>query len=205
MSEELYHIKFPKTEARFMDNELTFSINHIKSRELSTLYFTMKCYDMNNTLIYTYVSDRWIISPTYTHKETTFNLPLSVAESTAYYEIELITSGITSENPLYFNQVMLNEGEYTEYHIPKETDVAFEVKFNKNSYANLYNGDSYLQVIRPQKDKFLTNLLTKSNCTVLAPHLSDEPVTDEPVTVFLEFINHYFIKINLHSPCSSSI
>ncbi len=158
----------------------------------------MDCYDNTDTLIHTYRSSRWIITPQYTHKEHTFQLPQEIVDSTVSYQIILITSKISSENPLYFNQVMLNEGEYTEYHIPNDEKVSWMVKFNNNSYDNLYNKNgTYLQVIRPQKDKFLTNLLTKSNCTILAPHLFDEPSTDNPVNIFLEFVNQSEQRIDV--------
>ena len=61
----------------------------------------------------------------------------------------------------------------------------------KNSrYINLYNNDgNYLQVIRPMGDNLTTNVLTKSTCSVLAPHFHDEEDIDDPVNIFLEFIN----------------
>jgi len=198
MAEELYHIKFPKTNAIFMDNKLTFSISHIKSREVSTVYFIFTSYDMHENLIYTYNSERWVVDDTYSKCSTTFDIPTDVMEDSAYYQIELVCAGLSSENPLYFNQVMLNEGEEMDYHTPSEQIDSMQVKFNKNSYANLYtpNGNS-LQVIRPKRDKFLTNQLTKSNCTVLSPHLFNEKDIDNPVNVFLEFINQTEQRIDV--------
>lgn len=188
LAEEEYHIKFPKVSADFSDNELTFSINHIKSRELSTLYFYFRAYDIDDELIYTYESDRWIIDPVYRHKEDTFTIPQEIADTCISFQIEMVAVDISSENPLQFNEVMFQEGEFVAYHIPREAIKSWEVKLNKNSYANLYGKDGeYLQVIRPLKDSFFTDRLVKSECTVLAPHLYDEPRVDSPVNLFLEF------------------
>ena len=190
LSEEEYHIKFPKTKINWLDTELTFSINHVKSRELSTLYYCMAFYDENEELVYTYESDRWIIDSKYRHKEDTFTIPQEALDNSIDYQITLIAVGLSSENPLYFNEVMLQEGAFTSYHTPEEAAVNWEVKFNKNSFANLYSqGGVSLQVIRPLRDSFFTNKLTKSECTVLAPHLYDEAPIDNPNSLFLEFIN----------------
>lgn len=196
--EEEYHIKFPVQDVNFMDTELTFSINHIKSREISTLYFYLKLYDYDDTLIYEYESDRWIITPTYQHKETLFNIPQEMLDGAVKYQLEMVAVGISSENPLQFNEVMLQEGEFISYHVPSEVSVDWEVKFNKNSFANMYSDNGvFLQVIRPLKDSFFTNRLTKSECTVLAPHLFDEPSVDNPIAVFLEFINQTEQRIDV--------
>lgn len=196
--EEEYHIKFPVQDVNFMDTELTFSINHIKSREISTLYFYLRLYDYEDTLIYEYESDRWIITPTYQHKETLFDIPQEMLDGAVKYQLEMVAVGISSENPLQFNEVMLQEGEFTSYHIPSEVSLDWEVKFNKNSFANMYSDNGvFLQVIRPLKDSFFTNRLTKSECTVLAPHLYDEPSVDNPIAVFLEFINQTEQRIDV--------
>ena len=198
MDETEFHIKFPVSSANFMDTELTFSINHIKSRELCTAYFIFRAYGVNDNLIHTHISDRWIIDNVYRHKEETFNIPQTVANTCAKYQIVLVLVDVSSENPVYFNQAMFQEGAFTDYHIPQEAIAQWEVKFNKNSFANLYSKDGIsLQVIRPLKDSFFTNKLTKSECTVLAPHLYDEPVVDNPTNVFLEFVNQTEQRIDV--------
>lgn len=196
--EEEYHITFPKCEADFIGDELNFSINHIKSRLTSTLYFIFRAYDMNDELIHTYISDRWIIDNVYKHKDTTFHIPQNVVDNTAKFQLEIVSVGTSSENPLWFNEVMFQEGEFVTYHTPKEAVIDWEVKFNKSSHAILYNMDgNSLQVIRPQRDSFLTNRLTKSNCTVLAPHLENESSYDNSTNVFLEFINQTEQRIDV--------
>ena len=197
-TEEEYHLKFPKSDINWMGTELTFSINHVKSREMSTLYFTLTLYDVDDKITYIYESDRWLIDSKYRHKECTFIIPQDIMDISADYQITLITVGTTSENPLHFNEVMLQEGEFTDYHSPQETPVSWEVKFNKNSFANLYSSDGVaLQVIRPLRDSFFTNKITKSECTVLAPHLYDEPSVDNPNSLFLEFINQKEQRIDI--------
>lgn len=198
MSEQEFHIKFPVLTARFMENELTFSVNHIKSRAICTAYFKFEAYDVSENKIHTYISNRWIIDNVYRHKEETFTIPQTVADNCATYQLTFILVNVSSENPVFFNQVMFQEGVYTGYHTPYETIKSWEVKFNKNSFANLYSKDGiYLQVIRPLKDSFLTNKLTKSECTVLAPHLYDEASVDNAVAVFLEFINQREQRIDV--------
>ena len=198
MTELEYQIVFPKTDAFFFDNQLTFSINHIKSRFVSTLYFIIEFYDMHDNPLYTYTSDRWIIDNEYGHRHTTFNISQGVADKTAKYKLTLVAIGITSENPLYFNQVMLQQGEFIQYHIPMSADDNKVVKFHNCAYCNLYDKTgNYLQVIRPNLEDIQTTMLPKSSCTVLAPHLSEESVLDDPINVFLEFVNQKEQKITV--------
>lgn len=198
MSELEYQIEFPKSDGIFHDNTLTFSINNIKSRFVSTLYFIIKFYDMHDSLLYTYTSDRWVIDNEYGHRHTTFEIEEDVADKTAKYQLTLVAIGITSENPLYFNQVMLQEGEFKQYHTPSEIDDNKVVRFERCAYCNLYDKTgNYLQVIRPKLEAIRTRKLPKSSCTVLAPHLSEESVLDDPVNVFLEFVNQKEQKITV--------
>lgn len=188
--EEEYHIIFPKTDAYFMETDLSFSIGHIRSRETSTLYFILKLYDMSDNLLYTYTSERWIITSEYQSKHREFTIPQEYTDRSAKYQITLVAVGITSENPLYFNNLMFQEGEYDGYHQSDEYMADYKISFNKSCYTNLYSeSDSYLQVIRPSKAEISTNKLNKCQCTVLAPHLENEIDVDKPVAVFLEFIN----------------
>lgn len=189
MTEIEYSLKLPQTEILFNENEVTFSINFIKSRQPSVLYFKLHCFDKNKTKIHTYTSPRWVIDTEYRRRSRTFTIPDNVRDKTVYTQIELRPVGITSENPIYFGELMLNEGDDIGYHIPNE-NLPRTVGFVNNTYANLYNGDgNYLQVIRPQRDSFDTNKLTASTCTVLAPHLENESDIDDPVNIFYEFIN----------------
>lgn len=201
MTEEEYHIKFPVTDALFLKNDLSFSIENIKSRFTSTLYFIVKFYDRHDNLLYTYTSDRWVIDNQYGRRYRNFTISEDVADKTTKYQITLVASNLSSENPLYFNKVMFQEGDYIAYHTPLESDTSetgYLVKYNKCSYCNLYNNNGdYLQVIRPKNDSITTKILKKSSCTVLAPHLSDEPVIDDPIDIFLEFVNQREQKIDV--------
>jgi len=188
--EEEYLIKLPLTDADFLDNSLSFSIEHMKSRMTSTVYFTVDFYDMNSEVIYTYKSTRWVVDSTYSSYHLDFDIPSRIADNCSKFQLTLIACGITSENPLYLTGLMFREGEYDGYHTPSEQINDALIKLNKSSYANLYGSDgSYLQVIRPSRTTFHTNKLDKCSATILAPHLENESDLDDPIAIFLEFIN----------------
>ena len=205
-----YHILFPKTQIQFSRNDLTFSIDHIKSRKPSVLYFHLHCFDIDGDLIkidnnnkiidktsegyddgYTvYTSDRWVIGTVYEHRHSPIELSDEIIENTVYTQIEIITMGIDSENPLYFNKAMLQEGEFKEYHMPSEIETELLVGFHNNVYANLYKDDGdYLQVIRPNREAIHTNMIDKGEYTILAPHFDDDVDFDDDVAVFIEAMN----------------
>ena len=193
-----YHIKLPMTDALFLDNHLSFSIQHIRSREPSTLYFKVEFYDMHDTLLHTYTSNRWMIDTVYNTRFRNFTIPVDVADATAKYKVTLIAEGLSSENPLYFVGLMFQEGDYSDYHTVSEAITDVKIGFNKSSYANLYSQNgSYLQVIRTSKTDMHTNKLDKCACTVLAPHLAEENVFDDPINVFLEFLNQTDQRIDV--------
>ena len=192
MSEEEYHIIFPKTQVNFTREDLIFIINHIKSRYTSTLYFKLHCYDKRNNEIYTYTSPRWLINETYSRRQRAFSLSSDVYDKILYTQIELITIGISSENPLYFTECMFSEydGDNMEYHVPNDVMKEVEIGLINSRYVNLYDGDgNFLQVIRPTAEDITNTTLLKSTCTVLAPHLYEESDIDDPVEVFMEYIN----------------
>ena len=205
-----YHILLPKIDSQIYQNDLTFSINHIKSRYPSVLYFHLHCFDMDDDLIKVdgngtiidktsqeyangttvFTSDRWVIGTVYEHRESPIELTNEVIEETAYIQIELILMGINSENPLYFNEIMLQNGTFKEYHQPSEVQTSMLVRFDKNCYVNMYSNDgNYLQVIRPNKDELHTDVLNKSKVTILAPHFEDDADFDDDVAVFIEAMN----------------
>ena len=194
-----YHIHFPKKRINFTEDTLTLSINHIKSRVTSVLFFKLKLYgsdglDDDATPIYTYTSPRWVVDESYRRRTRTFDLPTDINESTYYYKLEFVAIGISSENPLYFAEVMLNEGEDATYHPPNEAidpkTGGVAVGLFNSRYANLYDDTgNFLQVIRPDGTDFSTNLLTACACTVLSPHFAEESDIDNPINVFMEFIN----------------
>lgn len=192
-----YHFKFPKTPTTFITNTVTFSINHIKSRLLSVLYFKLHCYDKYSEEIYTYTSPRWVIDTDWRRRVRTFDLPNGVEEDIVYTQIELISIGVSSLNPLYFTECMLNEKGDIGYHQPSEHR-ELTVGFLNSRYVNLYSNDgNFLQVIRPQGDKIETNKLLKSTCTVIAPHLAEESDIDDPINIFMEFINQTEQRIDV--------
>lgn len=198
--EEEYHILFPKTQVNFTKNQLVFHINHIKSRNLSTLFFKLHCFDKRDNEIYVYTSPRWVIDSEYSSRTRVFEISNTVYEQVLYTQIELISLGNSSENPLYFTECMFAEydGDNVEYHQPSEQIRDVEVGFLNSRYVNLYtqSGD-YLQVIRPTGKNITTNTLIKDTCTVLAPHLVEESDIDDPVNIFMEFINQTEQRIDV--------
>ena len=188
--EEEYLIKLPKTYASFLDNSLSFSIEHMKSRMTSTVYFMVDFYNMTGEVIHTHKSTRWVVDSTYSSYHSNFDIPSDVADNSSKFQLTLVACGITSENPLFLTGLMFREGDYDGYHSPSEEITDALVKFNKSSYANLYGVEgSYLQVIRPSKTTMHTNKLDKCSATVLVPHLENESELDDPIAIFLEFIN----------------
>lgn len=187
-----YKLTFPITQIRTSDNKLTFSVGKIKSRTPSVVYFKFYGYDLHKTLITEYTSNRWVITSEYTKQYETFDLEFEngyVGDDLDSYQIELYLIGIDSENPLYFNRLQLNIDEDTEYHVPNEELQNIQIGFNKNSYINLYDStDNYLQIIRPSHEGLTTELLTPSQCTILAPHLPNESEFDNPVALFYEYM-----------------
>lgn len=198
MTEYEYSILFPKSEAYFTESTLTFSIGNMRCRENATVYFIFYSYDMQGNLIDTYVSDRWVVDRTYSPYYHTFELPAEIVSNSSYYQLELIAVDVSSENPLYFNHLMLEEGEYTGYHIPHDIIKEKEIRFVKSRYANLYDNEgNYLQVIRPLGNKITTTNLPASKITVLAPHFYDEDEIDDPINLFYEYMNQTEQTINV--------
>lgn len=187
-----YRLTFRETPIRLNDDEITFSIGQIRSRTMSVVYFKFYGYNLRKQLIAEYTNERWVITPEYTLKTQTFNIPFINSEYSAedidYCVIELYLLGIDSENPLYFNKVQLNEGEYKEYNIPNNVAKNVAIGFNNNRYANLYSDDNFLQIIRPHGEEFTTEELTSSQTTILAPHLDNESSFDNPTALFYEYM-----------------
>jgi hypothetical protein len=193
-----YHLIFPKTQIQFDATQLTFSIEHIKSRFTSVLYFILRCYDKDDNLIYAYKSPRWVIDTIYKRRFKTFDIGGNIVDETVYTQLELVSVGTSSENPLYFNGLMLNTGkDLGGHHTPNE-QVTRSVGFINTRFANLYNVDgNFLQVIRPSGKAFTTDRLEKDGCTVIAPHFYDEDDVDDPINIFYEFINQTEQRIDV--------
>ena len=209
-----YSLKLPLQNVNFDDATLTFSINHLRSRRPSVLYFILHLYDSTcqkvvdehtGEVSYTgevlnsgnpvYTSPRTVVGTKYTPDGNDYVQKIELDESLlsqgVYYLIELVTLGVDSENPLYFSELMLEEGEnHDGYHTPSELTPSHRIDLQNNPYANLYTKDgTYLQVIRPNLNDFSTDKLDGAEYTVLAPHFDDEPDVDGHVAVFLECMN----------------
>lgn len=199
MTDIEYSIKLPKTDVIFTDNNLTFSIYNMKSRLPSAVYFILHLYDRNDNELYAQGSEpvytmnhRWVVDNTYSRYHHSFSIDKHYIDEAVSYIIEIRADNINSENPLYFNKLMFNEGGIEEeHHVPMEVAEDVKIGFNKARYVNLYDDrrETYLQVIRPLKGNFTTGEITPSGCTVLAPHITSEPSCDGHIELFLEFIN----------------
>ena len=191
----IFHLTFPKFQKNFTSHDVSFSIGNIKSRTPSVAYFVLHCYNYRGEEILVndkpfYIGDRFVITSSYQSYIKSFEIPEEILSQSYEFEIELVLMGLTSENPCWFNGVMFETGDHTEYHKPNDTFGEIDVLFKNNNYAVLYGVDGKgLQVIRPYGDKFTTKTLTKSKYTILAPHLETEPATDTPSRLMMEFIN----------------
>lgn len=174
-------------EVRFTSTDLIFSFGNIKSRYPSVVYFKLYTYDMNKELINMYTSEHQIVTTEYS--TVNLNLKMESTSRIVYYNLELIFDGLDGDNPCSFNQLMFQEAPYEGYHRPSELTENVPIGFVNSKYVNLYYTDGYLQVIRPNKDKFHTGVLDASECTVLAPHFNDDSDVDDDVSVFFEFAN----------------
>lgn len=204
MMGEEFHLYFPKFQKNFDSEDVIFSIGNIKSRAPSVIYMKCHCYDLHDDEILVsnnpvHVSERFVVTPSYQTYIEKFEIPEAILEQTFKISIELVLLGLTSEIPLYFNEVMFEVGlEHTEYHKPNDAFERVDIRFNNNNYAVLY--DIYgngLQVIRPEHKDFNTKELTACKYTILAPHLADEPKTDTPSNLMQEFINQTEQYINI--------
>ena len=193
----IFHLKFPRIQKNFDATLLSFSIGNIKSRVPSVGLIILHCYKYNGSEILVnskpvHVGQRFVITPAYaTHVET---IHLTATQLSQAYEvqIELVLFGITSENPCWFNQVMFETGNHTTYHKPAESLGETTIYFNKNNYCVLYSTEGYgLQIIKPKANgkTITTSKIEADNYTILAPHLENEPVTDNPANLMMEFIN----------------
>lgn len=211
-----YKLKLPKQYVQFTTTELTFSINYIRSRRPSVIYFILHLYNVEDKEIYwdatqeevktldvsesddskvAFKSERCVVGTAFSLEGGDFIYPFDIKEEllkeTVYTRLEIRTLGINSENPLYFAELMFESGHNHEgYHEPSELTTSHTIDLPSNTYANLYDGkDCYLQVIRPHKESFHTDKLDKAEYTILAPHFMEEEDVDSHVAVFLECMN----------------
>ena len=200
----IFHLRFKKFQKNFFETFLTFSIGNIKSREPSVGQILLHGYDVHGDEVLisnnpVFEGDRFVITEKYHSRVEEISLSSETLSQIYELEFELVLYGLTSENPCYFNQLMLETGEHTEYHKPNESLTESRILFKNNNYAVLYSDETHsLQVIRPlAHDDITTKKLLKSKYTVLAPHLDGEPVVDAPANLMMEFINQTEQKITI--------
>ena len=188
-----YIITLPKKELtkNFNTTRLTLTIGKMRSVGVCIVKPILKTYNIKKHEVTTYKGKQWVVANTYQEYTTTYNLTEEELHNTSYIQIKLEVIGITSDYPIYFNNLMLNEGDYTKYHQPNESLDETSIYFINNFYVNLYtkNNDSFLEVIRPNYDNFTTKKLNKSKCTILAPHLLNEDKIDSSENLSLEYMN----------------
>lgn len=191
-----YHVWFQQIDNNINDENLTFVVNHMKSRITSVVYFVLHCYDINGTEIKVakkpaYVGKRWVVDASYSKYMEKFRLSSRVLSKTSKVQVELIAINIDDNNPLYFNQCMLTDKDFTEYHKTDEAMEIAHISLIKNGYVNMYMNktENFLQIMRPSKKSFSTKTLSANDITVIAPHIPNEPQADEPTNLFIEFLN----------------
>lgn len=187
-SEIQYKLTFKETQIRTTSDNLTFTIGNIKCRTSAVVYFVFTGYDLRGNVVTTHTGDRWVVTSKYSMQSETFTI--DNPDDIDTFVIDLMLIGIDSENPLFLNRLMLNEGEYEEYHQPNEEVTNVSIAFNRNHYVNLYDGfsDKYLQIIRPNHESFNTSSLSPSKTTILVPHIPNETSFDDPVALFYEYM-----------------
>ena len=194
MQEEI-HILFPKQNHSMKDGTITFTINNMKCRTVAVIYYILHCYNFDGTEILVenkpfHIGERWAVDETWSSYHDSFEMLEEELSEIYQIQIELVLINVNDNNPLHFTDIMFQNDEFEMYHNVNEDLVEADIQFINNAYANLWGMDTenYLQVIRPNQNKFTTNKLTKDSLTVLAPHLFDEPSTDKPENIFVEFV-----------------
>ena len=197
MSQEEYHILFPMTRNSIENNDVTFVIGSMKCRTNAIVYFVLHGYDNHHNELHSvankpvYSSKRWVVDEDYREYVEEFSISDAILDDLAFTQIEIIAICIDDDNPLRFTQCMLTDDVYTSYHAPNEAIAVAEIKLINTPYVELYNNrfDGYLQVIRPSKKAFTTDVLTRNDETVLVPHLDNEGDIDKPANILSEYLN----------------
>lgn len=205
MSQEEYHIAFPMQKNNIENNDVTFVIGNMKCRTYAVVYFILHGFDNHNNELHIvadkplYSSKRWVVDETYSEYLEEFSISDDILDDLAFIQIELIAIGIDDDNPLRFSQCMLTDDMYTSYHAPNEAMAVAEIKLTNTPFAELYNNrfNGYLQIIRPNKKAFTTDVLTKNDETVLIPHLDNEDDIDKPANILAEYLNQTEVKTTI--------
>ena len=197
MSQEEYHILFPMTRNNIENNDVTFVIGSMKCRTNAIVYVVLHGYDNRHNELHSvankpvYTSKRWVVDEDYREYVEEFSISDVILDDLAFVQIELIAICIDDDNPLRFTQCMLTDDLYTSYHAPNEAIAVAEIKLLNTPFVELYNNrfDGFLQVIRPSKKAFTTDVLTRNDETVLVPHLDNEEDIDKPANILSEYLN----------------
>ena len=196
MSQEEIHILFPMQRSELKDGIVSFAINYMKCRTVAVMYYILHAYDYDDTEILVenapfHIGMRWAVDETWSSYVDEVELSESDLKEVAKIQLELVLINVDDDNPIYFTELMLMNGEFEHYYEPDEAFVEAEIGFINNAYVNMYknNVDRYLQIIRPTRTPFTTSTLSKSGYTILAPHLNGENPNDKPQNLFMEFIN----------------
>ena len=197
MSQEEYHILFPMTRNSIENNDVTFVIGSMKCRTNAIVYFVLHGYDNHHNELHSvankpvYTSKRWVVDEDYREYVEEFSISDAILDDLAFTQIEIIAICIDDDNPLRFTQCMLTDDVYTSYHAPNEAIAVAEIKLINTPYVELYTNrfDGFLQVIRPSKKAFTTDVLTRNDETVLVPHLDNEEDIDKPANILSEYLN----------------
>lgn len=200
MTVVVQRLRFPDIQMQLeSDGTVAISIQYIKSRNGAVLYPIVQTYNVNDTLMQSQ-NCAWFITKDYEtyYHNFTFNNPHDVKFVRVYFQF----FGVTSENPVWFTEIMLSSKEYdeeTSYHVPNQVEKDLNIDFLKNNYVNLYDEDGdYLQIIRPNQDRITNNTIYRTeNCTILAPHIEAESEWDNPVNIFYEVMNQREQLINI--------
>lgn len=170
--------------------KITLSIGNIKSTDPIVGRIGLYGYLPNKVQEGSIFSPKFPISNVYESQHFTFDVDEVFAPTIGYVRMGLTFYGISDSTEVRFNHLMMNEGEYSKYHPPLDAIEESQVYLNNNFYVGLYTSDTqnYLQIIRPHYDNFSTKKLTKSKCTVLAPHLENEQKEDSPANLGLEYM-----------------
>lgn len=191
-------ILLPKCRNNLNGDEFTFTINQLKCKKdgLAVVYYNLHLWNLNNEEILTnsdsfHIGNRMVVDDSWGSYHDTFKIDETTLNSTKEYQIEIRFILVDDNNPIYFSELMLSKGEFTDFHTTDEEMAEANIGFINNAYVNLYDdsSDDYLQIIRADRVPFTTKTLTKADKTVLVPHLVGEPSLDKPENIFMEYIH----------------
>ena len=197
MQEEIM-VLLPKMSNSLNGGEFTFTINKLKCRKggLAVVYYKLHTWDLNGNEILSnsdayHIGTRTVVDEDWGSYHDTFYISDDILNTIKYIQIELRFILVDDNNPIFFSELMLQNGEFTEYHSPNEELKEAVIGFNNNSYVNLFDGENrnYLQIIRGDKIPFTSKVLSKAQNTAIAPHIVSEPVLDRPDNIFFEYLN----------------